>query len=294
MTCLKNKDKQKAIRDTWIKKIPPNVQYYFFMGNDGPDRIEEDVIYLNCLDDYKSLPVKQFKCLTFLLDKFPDLDFTFNCDDDTYVVPERLVGCNPTDYMGYPTIAWDRNYRYAYGGAGFFLSNTAIKNLLLFKDMDIINSYPWADSLIGLLMHMTKVPFTEDYRFNMGKYNNGLKQICQSGQTIGDGQGTPVALPTKENNLITSHFIDIETFYKIYDHFYGEGIIQNKYLIKSEYTSIHYTIFEKHGEWYYHRGCGRTAFTKDIGSFGFPEFAERAALEEDQDLYKKIRGKNET
>jgi hypothetical protein len=60
-------------------------------------------------------------------------------------------------------------------------------------------------------------------------------------------------------------------------------------VIKSEYTSIYFTFYEKDSEWFYHRGCGRTAFTKDIGPFEYLEYAEHAARQEDDLIFQKMK-----
>lgn len=280
MSCKKNISRQKAIRETWLKDLKPPHQAFFFVGDSLEDKLEEDTIHLKCPDDYRSLPIKQFKCLEFINNNF-DYDYTFNCDDDTYVVIDRLLNNNFKDYVGYPSVSYDGSYRYAYGGSGFILSKNAISKMMIFKDSKIVYTHPWADSLFGLLATILKIDFTQDLKFNMGKYNNGIKQLIIKNDGIEfKGEGTPIAIPNKTNNLITSHFINEENFYKIYNHFYGEEKIENKYIIKSEFTGIDFIFKEIEGKWYYEFNN-----TKE-GPFEYLEYAEHHARKKDE-LWKR-------
>lgn len=83
-------------RFTWCQHLPKGVHQFFFIGsNNTVDPVyrkldEPDTVVLPCKDDYKSLPVKTYECFKYALDNY-NFEYLFKCDDDTYVVPDRLV-----------------------------------------------------------------------------------------------------------------------------------------------------------------------------------------------------------
>ena len=252
MSCQKNVERQNAIRKTWAQDIHSPHKYFFFVGGHHKDEIIGDTIYLNCPDNYRWLPLKQFKGISFVRDIF-NPDKTFNCDDDTYVVWDRLKNYKEIDYTGYPVSSYDGSYSYAHGGAGFFLSRKAMNNLSIFKDTNVVKNHIWADSLVGLIMHLTGIPFIGDDNFFMGKYNQGKKIMVfdeKNNFIETKGEGTPAAFPNKFNKLITSHFIKPEQFNLIYNHFkYGEKNIDNQYIRNYDFGNVRF--FENNGLWYF-------------------------------------------
>jgi len=123
LSCKKNASLRKCILNTWAKNI--SVEVFFIVG-DNYTRIEDNILYIDCPDDYLNHSHKQIDALRFLYDK--DFTHIFCCDDDTYVVIDRLLNCGyeDHDYMG-ATVYTSNRVAYAYGGSGFFLSKKAVE-----------------------------------------------------------------------------------------------------------------------------------------------------------------------
>lgn len=129
-----------AIRETWGKDFPGNVDVRFFVGR-GASELLADEIMVDAKDDLVALPVKVQKIAEHSVAS--GYDFTFFCDVDTFVIPKRLldIGFEEFDYVGRfmePGPAKPiRNFRdgrigvipfvwnYASGGVGYFLSKRA-------------------------------------------------------------------------------------------------------------------------------------------------------------------------
>ena len=80
-----------AIRDTWGKDFPPNVDVRFFVGeydNANEARLLTDEIRLHVVDDLVHLPIKVREMANWSLEQ--GYDYTYLCDVDTFVIPKRL------------------------------------------------------------------------------------------------------------------------------------------------------------------------------------------------------------
>jgi len=137
-----------AIRDTWGRGLDVR----FFMGlpveerltAQGPD-VEPDEVILNCKDDYESLPFKTQAILAWSTGR--DFDYTFLCDNDTFLKPDKLYRTDfkKYDYSGrfgeHPEIGSLFEYTdgrgnfyphcnpWASGGIGYFLSKYAAQTV---------------------------------------------------------------------------------------------------------------------------------------------------------------------
>ena len=136
-----------AIRQTWAKDFPQfltgrdiTVDVRYFVGN-GNESLRGDEIRVPVIDDLVNLPLKLKEMAAWSVAQ--DYDYTFFCDTDTYVKPDRLLDCGfePYDYLGYfgngyPPGVQIKEFRdgrlgvicvwaYASGGAGYFLSKAA-------------------------------------------------------------------------------------------------------------------------------------------------------------------------
>lgn len=92
-SCWAHRDRHQAMRDTWIKDLPPEVQYYFFIGEREFTKhyidLKDDERVLHCPDDYNSLSMKTQKMCEWAFKN--DYDFMFKCDTDTYINVENLL-----------------------------------------------------------------------------------------------------------------------------------------------------------------------------------------------------------
>jgi hypothetical protein len=112
-----------AVRDTWMKRLPAGVQAVFFVGRGGGNG-ETDVFEMTTADDYPGLPSKVHAFCRHALEHH-EFDYLFKCDDDTYLVPGRLLelAANNTPFVGSSAFA-PRGF--ASGGAGYLISREAV------------------------------------------------------------------------------------------------------------------------------------------------------------------------
>ena len=115
-----------AIRDTWAKDVPPEMDLRFFFGSRSLGFLEamqvEDEILLDCQNDYAHLPDKVFAIVRWALAE--GYDYILKCDDDTYVWPERAleeIRFKQWDYAGYSAHLGSIS-----GGPGYWLSKRAM------------------------------------------------------------------------------------------------------------------------------------------------------------------------
>lgn len=105
-TCHRYLARAEAQRATWIPRIAPavppgwTVDVRFFLGRppNGNYTARPDEVVFDCDDSYLGLPEK-FREVCKWAGAY---DFMFSCDDDTYVVPERLFESEfaRSDYSG--------------------------------------------------------------------------------------------------------------------------------------------------------------------------------------------------
>lgn len=134
------------IRKTWGQDVPPGVDLRFFIGY--PDSNFEskhaDDVCLGAPDEYIELPRKTKAILGWSV--WNQYDFTFLCDNDTFLIPRLLLqsGFENYDYAGrfgaMPAIGTTWHYRdahgdypdchpWASGGVGYFVSRKAAEIL---------------------------------------------------------------------------------------------------------------------------------------------------------------------
>lgn len=153
-SCSKYKQRRDWQRETWLPEL--KFDYKFFIGNDKVESVEENVVALNCKDDYNSLPEKTLAIIKWAREN--EYNWLFKIDDDVYCKPDRLHIPN-ADYVGH-----------AYGhpnycsGAAYWLSSTA---------MDAVISN-WTrrsnaeDSCVGQSLEFAGIKLTEDPRYKVG------------------------------------------------------------------------------------------------------------------------------
>ena len=118
-------ERRKSVRHTWLKRLLPNMTARFVVGN-GPCIKEPNLWQLPADDSYAGLQEKVRLAYRYAVG--PDglqFDYLFKCDDDTYLVPERLQSAIATVELGQPHYIGrlcGTNNDYCHGGAGYFLS----------------------------------------------------------------------------------------------------------------------------------------------------------------------------
>lgn len=125
--CEVNGD-NRSLRRTWLKDLPPSVDYKFFFGWDAL-YYTDDAIILKVPDDYEHLILKSRALHTWGYDQ--GYDFVFKADTDTYVDVRQLLasGFEKHDYAGYlhtlPGAYPHTPYGLLGGGEGYWTSRKA-------------------------------------------------------------------------------------------------------------------------------------------------------------------------
>jgi hypothetical protein len=160
-----------VIRDTWGKDIV-GADLRFFVGAGETSR--EDEVNLGCPDEYHALPYKTRAILKWSINN--GYDYSFLCDTDTFVIPNKLMQVNFTafDYVGvngrplgvtFPYNAKDRNgvdhfishaWPWASGGYGYFLSKKAAEYVVV-REPDLWAEDMFVGSVLGPLYNEGKI-----------------------------------------------------------------------------------------------------------------------------------------
>lgn len=128
LSCHQYGDRRQAQRETWLTRLF-GADYRFFLGTPpegaGPALADEE--FLDCPDDYASLCRKTQAVMRW--SDFHEYQHTFKCDDDTFLVPGRLLrsGFEQYRYSGFCEPGWEVHeyFRYARGGSGYWLKRSA-------------------------------------------------------------------------------------------------------------------------------------------------------------------------
>lgn len=145
-----------AQRETWIKDIPAGLDYKFFYSKNTERKAKSDEVFVDCLDDYRSLPMKVKRAVEWAYDQ--GYDYVFKTDDDVYVRPERLLtsGFERYPYIGFSFL------EYGAIGLAYWLNRDCMR--LVTEDVPVIEQ---EDSWISQLMQRNKVPFHHDTRYRL-------------------------------------------------------------------------------------------------------------------------------
>lgn len=135
MTCWRNEDTVKAIRETWAKNSPVEVKFFF-----GGKRRElaSDEVALDAPDTYAGFAQKVKAMMAWAIAN--GYTHVLKCDDDVYVVPSRVrfVG----DHAGFLT-----PQGFIHGGSGYVVSQRAMR-LLVKSDISEISEDGWVSSTL--------------------------------------------------------------------------------------------------------------------------------------------------
>jgi hypothetical protein len=132
-SCATHEERRRAVRETWLSKSPPGVQVVFFMGGDVPLKDETDVVVLPVEDSYELLSAKVHAFFRWAIREV-DFDWLFKCDDDTYLVLERLHSIVPRTgrFVG---AEFQKDSGYVSGGAGYLLARKVVEALAADQDI---------------------------------------------------------------------------------------------------------------------------------------------------------------
>lgn len=194
ITCAKNKDKMDEIRSTWAKDLETyGIKHFFILGDASAKEtyVKDDIIYVNCFDNYESLPKKVFLFYEYIA-KNMSFDYVFKIDDDCYVNIENLFATYfwNYDYFGkivatheedlnrswhfgkcesvsLNSIAYSVPYygEWCGGGFGYFLSRNAITALQTKKDQICNDLYE--DKAIGDALRQSGILPVENINYRV-------------------------------------------------------------------------------------------------------------------------------
>jgi len=100
ITCHSRTAYADAQRETWIPKIPPELDYKFFLGpSERAPRADE--VFLDCDDSYKGLPSKVQAVYRWALEQ--GYEHVSKIDDDVILIPDKFVssGYDTCDFQGH-------------------------------------------------------------------------------------------------------------------------------------------------------------------------------------------------
>jgi len=159
-SCHKYADRRAVQLATWIPQL--DTDFFFIIG--GPAPVGTDFLYCNALSDsFTDLAPKVLCAVEYALES----NVTNLCvlDDDTYVVPPRLMKCgfHHFDYLGFV-----RNYGMTpyMQGSCYWLSERAMERIL--KHRDYMTTGVPDDVAVGRCLY-GEVPFTHEHRFAVGE-----------------------------------------------------------------------------------------------------------------------------
>ena len=182
LNCKKYRDKAITQKNTWLKKLPSNIQYFHIIGDkdkcnndDIHIDFDEHIIYSNTLDDYNSLPSKVITTLKGVNNLF-NYKYIFKTDDDQILIkeqffltfPKLLENYESKSHYGGFTIDCKEHISHYYqihnclprnillkatiyaNGRFYYLSNSAVANLITKKSS--IEKHYIEDHAIGLYL----------------------------------------------------------------------------------------------------------------------------------------------
>lgn len=197
-SCNNAANRRKACRETWLSHPAPGIECKFFLGRREPIDGEDDVVTLWVNDDYAHLPSKGLAFYKYALEHY-DFDWLFKCDDDTYLVLDRLESlCDDRyDLIGDMCV---ESRKSPSGGAGYLMSRHLVE---LF------------------VSHASQVPDTgcEDLIFGALAVELGVPMLASRRLIMSSSPP-----PHKENDLVTAHWCSPVRLHDIEMLFHGTPI----------------------------------------------------------------------
>jgi len=186
LSCAKHDDRDELVRQTWLKTATElAIPVYFLRGGVVEFRQEQDTLYFPVPDTYTCLPQKTRAWMEWAVEN-TDADYIGKGDNDSLLIPDRLVQYDFTDkrYVGCePGGRWRG---YASGGAMYFVD----RSLAQLISSELTAPSGPEDVLVGAIARQHRVSLFKDRRF------------------VPWGNQTRRPLP--ENDIIASHQLSRE------------------------------------------------------------------------------------
>jgi tetratricopeptide (TPR) repeat protein len=261
-TCKQNQHKQKAIRDTWLKKvIQHNIPYFFVIGKPSSQSyLEKDILYVDAPDDYEHLPQKTYKLFKYIYNQ-TFYSHAFKIDDDCYLNVEALleIEFSDRDYMGKvlhnaQNLLKNRDrdkinltqYRGQYkgswadGSSGYLLNRYAMQQLVRYLEPEISTEI-YEDKLVGdLLRESNIVPSCPD------EYVVGVERCDSStAHKLAFQPRSEADYPHISNNTVVFHsdaspgiFYQIDRQFNREHNAFNKNFLRNFYWFDNEQSHI--------------------------------------------------------
>ena len=201
LSCAQHQDRDDLCRRTWIPKATVlGIDVVFLRGGGSGKTIRNgDILLLPTPTSYESLPQRTRAFCQWLLTT--DATAAFKADNDTYLVPERLLAFEHWDADYFGNEPGGRFRGWASGGGGYGLSKTAIQ--IVAERMT--GRHGAEDKMVSktLSAHDIKPFFAEPRRF------------------VAWGIDAPDRRPTADNAIISTHQISFDLWMKIHQEIYG-------------------------------------------------------------------------
>ncbi len=198
-----------AARATWAGQVAERIRVVFFVG-DGSESEAPDVWVLRCPDDYEALPLKTQTFLRRALGE-DDWDYVFKCDDDTYVMLDRLAGlAGLGEFVGSADTA---GAGFASGGGGYLLSRNAAR---------------------AVVEAPVPAPGAEDVWVSRLLQQAGFKLVASPAL-----QMNHAVLPNRENSIVTAHWCSEELLRLIHRALADPGALRAAHTFHATHAAWH-------------------------------------------------------
>jgi len=207
LSCEQHADREDLCRQTWIPKATKlGIDVVFLRGGSPSKQTERhgDVLLLPTPTDYRSLPQRTRAFCKWFLET--DATHLFKCDNDSLVVPERLLAFDHLDAHYYGNEPGNHWRGYCSGGAGYGLSRLAAQ--VVAENMTVTKGAEDIHVCRTLADRRIKPYFPSPRRF------------------ISWGSDQPDRRPNASNSIISTHQIPVDLWWKIHREIYGDE--QNK------------------------------------------------------------------
>lgn len=183
-----------ACRETWIKDFAAyaDVDVRLFYGGGASRQPLLDEVFLNCGDDYRSLPHKTKAMCAWAVGR--KYDHIFKCDDDTFIWADNMMtsGFEKYDYLGSVNNPATRNYA---TGLGYWLSAKAAAIIAKAPVTNILE-----DHWVGSVMRGAGILPQHDERYcSIGAKFVGVASMPRNPEFIAIHPCSPEMLRTYES-----------------------------------------------------------------------------------------------
>jgi hypothetical protein len=163
VNCHTRQAYQQEIRDTWLPLVPEGIDVKFFRGNGAEREPLSDEVWLNCPDDYNSLPLKVKAIVQWALDN--EYDHLVKCDDDVVLLPEPFLNSEFTEHDFVGNTFYDENSVAVPLGFLYTLSQEAMKLIMDAPLPRNNNDEHWVANILaqnGISLHVDRRYFLHE------------------------------------------------------------------------------------------------------------------------------------